>query len=184
MDYNTISGGLNNADELLKLEEAHKLSLLLPAIMRQIFTLEEELTVNLPIAQLRVCLILREGTRTMSDLSRELGVSLSAMTQIADRLERANLVSRVADRNDRRIRCLQLTPQGEKIMLRHEESRIQNVLAVFNCLSTSARMEILAALDTLMKATIAAKTNTPLQETCPPGPHHRKEDLLISKVIS
>ena len=44
---------------------------------------------ELPLAQLRVCGVLCDGPRPMSAVSRELGVSLSAMTQIADRLERA-----------------------------------------------------------------------------------------------
>ena len=56
----------------------------------------------------------------MSALSREFGVSLSAMTRIADRLERARLVKRVAEGGDRRIRHLQLTPRGEKD---HAEAR-------------------------------------------------------------
>ena len=45
----------------------------------------------------------------MSSLGRELGVSLSAITQIADRLERAGLVTRVAKGGDRRVRRLELT---------------------------------------------------------------------------
>ena len=39
----------------------------------------------------------------MSALGRKLGVSLSAMTQIADRLERADMVKRVAEDSDRRV---------------------------------------------------------------------------------
>ena len=58
-------------------------------MMRQLFSADDHLAAELPLAQLRVCGMLYDGPHPMSVLSRELGVSLSAMTQIADRLERA-----------------------------------------------------------------------------------------------
>ncbi len=101
-------------DNSNRFEEANQIASLLPALMRQLFMLDDDLAADLPLAQLRVCAILRDGPHPMSVLSRELGVSLSAMTQIADRLERAKMVSRVAEDSDRRVRCLQLTQKGEK----------------------------------------------------------------------
>jgi DNA-binding MarR family transcriptional regulator len=142
-------------DQTIKWEQAKAIASLLPAIMHQLFTLEDDLAAELPLGQLRLCAILCDGPRPMSVLSRELGVSLSAMTQIADRLERAKLVSRVTVGSDRRVRCLQLTQQGEKMMKRREEHRIHRVLAVLNHISPSARKEILAGLDTLMTASAA-----------------------------
>jgi len=82
-------------DNSLK-QEADRVVAIFPELMRQLFNLEEELAINLPVAQLRVCHILTTGPCPMSTLSRELGVSLSAMTQIADRMERSNLASRTA----------------------------------------------------------------------------------------
>ena len=122
----------------IKLEEAQKIASLMPALMRQLFTLDDEFSNDLPLAQLRVCTILRKGPRQMTALSRELGISLSALTQISDRLERSKLVERVTDLNDRRIRCLQLTANAEKMMVLHENSRIQNILAVLNSMSPGA----------------------------------------------
>jgi len=171
-------------DNPIKLEEANKIASLLPAVMRQLFTLDDNLAVDLPLAQLRVCAILRDGPRPMSIISRELGVSLSAMTQIADRLERVKLVSRVADACDRRIRCLQLTPNGEKMMHRREDSRIRSVSAVLNNMSPSARKEILAALETLLNASLAVKAEKASNGNRVVGLRHRREELSISKVTS
>ena len=125
---------------------------LLVALTREFFTPDGSLAEQMPLAQLRVCGILYDGPRPMSALSRELGVSLSAMTQIADRLERARLVNRVADGMDRRIRCLQLTERGQKLMRSREEARNRRVLAVLEQLSPGARSEVLAALETLVEA--------------------------------
>ena len=66
----------------------------------------------------------------MSALGRELGVSLSAMTQIADRLERASLVDRVNQGADRRVRLLQLTEKGQEMMRRHDEVRVRRISEV------------------------------------------------------
>ncbi len=101
---------------------------------------------------MRVCGILYRGPRPMSALGRELGVSLSAMTQIADRLERARLVRRVAEGTDRRVRCLRLTPRGERIMRRREEARLRRVRAALARLSEEARTEVLVALQRLVRA--------------------------------
>lgn len=166
----------------IKLEEASQIAALLPALMRRLFTLDDDLAMNLPLAQLRVCAILCDGRRQMTALSRELGVSLSAMTQIADRLDRAKLVSRIADQSDRRIRSLQLTPLGEKMMQSRQNSRIQSVSAVLDKLSAGARREILAALEMLLKASLEVNTEKESNGKRLPVSRGRRREFLISKV--
>ncbi len=138
-------------------EQARAIAGYLPALMRQLFTFEDDAVDELPLAQLRVCGLLYAEPRSMSALGRELGVSLSAVTQVADRLERARLVRRVPDGTDRRLRCLQLTERGSKMMRRHEEARTQRVLAILQGLPAPARAEILAALTTLIQACAVQK---------------------------
>jgi DNA-binding MarR family transcriptional regulator len=138
-------------------EQAKAIATLLPAIMRQLFTGEDDPTGDLPLAQLRVCGILQQGSRSMSSLSRELGVSLSALTQIADRLERASLVHRVPEANDRRIRCLQLTQAGEEMMQLHKKHRMEHVLKTIDKIPPKERVEIHTALEKLFEASLAIK---------------------------
>src|SRR5208282_4361288 len=107
---------------------------------------------DLPLAQLRLCGVLSSGPRPMSALSRELGVSHSALTQIADRLERANLVKRVAEENDRRVRCLQLTARGEKMMGKRREARVLRMLSVLEHLTAHERETVRASLEILVTA--------------------------------
>src|SRR5438132_703498 len=90
-------------------ERANALAAILPPLTRKLFAGEDSVAAQLPLAQLKVCGILFEGPKSMSDLGRDLGVSRSAMTQIADRLERTKLVKRASDGTDRRVRCLKLT---------------------------------------------------------------------------
>jgi DNA-binding MarR family transcriptional regulator len=143
-------------DETLTLEQARTIAVLLPTLMRKLAAPDDDLTTKQPLAQLRVCGILFGGPRPMSALSRELGVSLSALTQIADRLERARLVKRVACGGDRRVRHLELTERGESLMRLRESARIQRVLAALEHLSAEAREDVTAALQTLAGACAAA----------------------------
>ena len=139
------------------LEQAKTVASLLSALMRQLGTGLKDPAVELPLAQLRICRALCDGSRSMSALGHEFGVSQSAMTQIADRLERARLVKRVAKEDDRRIRRLQLTPRGKKIMRIHDDVRTERILVVLGYLAPKNRKTVLAALQTLIDAGIATR---------------------------
>ncbi len=117
----------------------------------------KDLADDLPLAQLRLCGVLSEGPRAMSALSRELGVSLSSLTQIADRLERARLVKRTAAEEDRRVRCLQLTARGAAMMRKRRDARLRHSLAVLEHLSSSERELVRTAMETLVSACTRAR---------------------------
>jgi DNA-binding MarR family transcriptional regulator len=137
--------------------QAENVATLLRSLLRELTAGLDDPAVDLPLAQLRVCTVLYGGPRPMSSLGRELGVSLSAITQIADRLERAGLVRRVAEDQDRRVRRLRLTGRGEKMIRLHEEKRIQRTAAALEQLTPEAIKQAAAALETLGRAAAAAR---------------------------
>jgi DNA-binding MarR family transcriptional regulator len=139
--------------------QARAMISLLPAVMRGLFRMDDDLATELPLAQLRVCTILQNGPQSMSTLSREVGVTLSAMTQIADRLERAKMVTRVSAGADRRVRRLQLTEHGEHLMRRRDEERLRAAQAALRQLAPEARDATLKNLEQLLQACMAAKEN-------------------------
>jgi DNA-binding MarR family transcriptional regulator len=141
------------------LETAEAVAGLMPRLARGLIAPVKDPADDLPLAQLRLCGILSEGPRPMSALSRALGVSHSALTQIADRLERARLVKRVAEENDRRVRCLQLTAQGEKMTRNRREARVQRTLAVLERLSAPQREAVRTTLEILVDACSATTFN-------------------------
>jgi len=152
------------ADETL-LEQASHLECLLPRLMRRLFTLDpDHPAAELPLAQLRLCAILSSGPRTISAIGEELGISASAVTQIADRLERAGLVERVSESDDRRVRYLQLTPQGVEIMRSRRELRICRAAQALEQLAPETREAVLQALQALLKASIATAPDPPAQD--------------------
>jgi DNA-binding MarR family transcriptional regulator len=135
------------------LQQAETITALLPQLMRQLFRLDEnDPTTELPLAQLRVCSTLQAEPRTMSVLSRELGTTLSAMTQITDRLERAQLVERITGGEDRRVKLLRLTPHAESLLQARRDRRIKHVTLVLERLSAPIREQIIIALNDLLSA--------------------------------
>jgi DNA-binding MarR family transcriptional regulator len=145
-------------DPAVAMKQAQTIATLLIELLRQLAAgANEDPAVELPLAQLRVCRVLYQGPRPMSPLSRELGVSLSAMTQLADRLEHAQLVKRVAQGGDRRVRCLRLTERGEKMMRFHEEVRVRHIATALEHLSPDARNGVTTGLQTMIQACIATK---------------------------
>ena len=132
--------------------QAKMITALLPILMRKLFAGDDDTAAQLPLAQLRVCGVLSGGPQPMSAIGRELGVSLSAMTQTADRLERVRLVERVSNGDDRRVRCLRLTERGETMMRRREQSRLARVCAALRRLTPKNRTAAVDALNLLVEA--------------------------------
>jgi DNA-binding MarR family transcriptional regulator len=66
--------------------------------------------------QMAIAIILcrRGGRMTVTDVAREFGVSLSAVTASADRMSRIGILRRSRDEADRRVVWLDLTPAGRE----------------------------------------------------------------------
>ena len=137
--------------------EAQEIAARLLAVVRSVFMPVDDQVGEMPLGQLRVCSILFDGPRSMSALSKELSVSLSAMTQLADRLERAQLVKRVFEGTDRRVRRLQLTARGRRIIQDREKARVQQLAIVLDRLSPANRQQVLANLEILLSACAATR---------------------------
>ncbi|MEW6274062.1 MAG: MarR family transcriptional regulator [Bacillota bacterium] len=65
------------------------------------------------------------GRMTVSAAAEEIGVSLSAITALVDRLVKAGLVTRSRDEDDRRLVWLEVTPQGEEVLKACQAGRKQ-----------------------------------------------------------
>lgn len=141
---------------------------LLHSLLQELTAGSDDPAIQLPLAQLRLCRVLSGGLRSISAISRELGVSLSAVTQIADRLERAKLVRRLTEDRDRRIRCLQLTPRGETLLRLHDDERIRRMAAVLEQLPPKSREQVAKTLETLVQASRAARARNGDRPTAKP----------------
>jgi len=134
-------------------EQAAHLERLMPEVARNLFALApDNPALELPIGQLRVCAVLFDGPETLGALGERLGVSSSAVSQLADRLEKAGFVERVTESDDRRVRRLQLSEVGAEMMRNRRQERQARTAAALGRLCPETRAALLAHLEALLDA--------------------------------
>ena len=89
------------------------------------------------------------GPSKISEICEHMMVSAPAASQMADRLEKVNLVQRVPKSGDRRVRNVVLTEQGEIFVKRSIEARQDWVKAIPTELSDDQLDQISDALQLL-----------------------------------
>ena len=139
------------SDDLLH-QQAERLMSGLAHMRRPLAPSPSDIAAGLTLPQLRLCVLLREGPLPMTSVARELSISVSAVTQIADRLERTRWVERTIQQDDRRVRLLRLTPRGARLMRQRHRRRVQWARQVLETLEAADRERVLAAVDTLVEA--------------------------------
>lgn len=81
-----------------------------------LFPLSPEAVGSLTKSQVRVLMLLREGTgRTATELGEGLGMTKASLTGIVDELESRGLAQRTADADDRRKQRIDLSAPGRKL---------------------------------------------------------------------
>ena len=137
--------------------QAESVEATLPRLLRTLFTLEQgHPLAELPLAQFRVCMVLFTGSKSMSQLSEELGISVSAITQISDRLEKIGMVHRSCDSEDRRTKILCLTEYGQNLMSSRRQFRIERVSQALSHLNPEQRQQFVDVLKFMLEAAIQA----------------------------
>jgi DNA-binding MarR family transcriptional regulator len=125
---------------------------------RKLLTVDDP-TLDLPVRQLKVCLALLRQSCSMSEISREIGLSPSAVTQVSDRLVRRGLVERAFQDADRRVRKLKLTSKGLQLMRSHEAKQLRRIAAALGSLSERELDQMLTGLEILTRScTLADST--------------------------
>jgi DNA-binding MarR family transcriptional regulator len=142
--------------------DAEKLENGLSTVMRGIHrTVGAHPLSDLPVAQLRLLRALSAGAQTPSMLSEQLSTTVSAVTQLANRLESAKLVEREEDPSDRRLRRLRLSGRGARIMKKRKALRIAGVEQLLQSLTDEERRAVLSAIERLALASPAARRIEP-----------------------
>ena len=101
-------------------------------------------TSNLTLRQLKVIMLLSiNGSASGQDLAHDLGVGLGTVTGIVDRLIAHGLVSRHEDPHDRRVRRVELTPAGTRLIEDINNAGVEEFRRIMDHLDT----ETLRTLD-------------------------------------
>jgi DNA-binding MarR family transcriptional regulator len=134
-------------------QQAAELTFLISALMRTLYSLETgDLALELPLAQIRACAAITEEPLTITALSSALGISLSAATQLADRLEKAFLVERFVLPDDHRVKLLRMTPHGKQIIDARRARRVERTAKALDVLSAEDRTLVISSIRRLYEA--------------------------------
>ena len=102
--------------------------------------------------QFNALLTLQEfGPLTMGELCKHLFTACSTVTDLADRLERAELVERIRDAKDRRIVRMYLLPKGEEVVQSVISERQRFIDVVLEEYSEIESDQLLKDFETLSK---------------------------------
>lgn len=86
--------------------------------------------------------LLHKGPLTMSELCEAALITNASMTAAIDRLEERAFVERIADKQDRRVRRVQLTAQGAALIRRLYGRHERDLDEVMSAVSLSERAEL------------------------------------------
>ena len=90
--------------------------------------------------------LLHKGALSVNTLGPEVNLTPGSISVAVDRLYGRGLVSRIEDANDRRIRIVDLTPEGKKLIAPVFRRHAANLEKVMEVLSSSERSQLEALL--------------------------------------
>jgi DNA-binding MarR family transcriptional regulator len=130
---------------------AEEIEKLMPKVMRSLFHHSpEDPLADFPVGQLRVLRLISEGVQTPSEIGHAFAMSPSAVSQILNRLHVAGLIERTGDSHDRRVRNLQLTESGERLIQARQAQRIETATHVLREMEVSDRDQLIGLLEKLL----------------------------------
>jgi DNA-binding MarR family transcriptional regulator len=102
---------------------------------------------------LRVLDASKNGQNTIKNVNRIMLVSGANMTGITKRLEKTGFVIRENDPNDERLRRLEITSKGRKVLKNISQEKEENIRRYLIKYSAGKKAEILAMLHKILKGT-------------------------------
>ncbi len=127
----------------------NELSTLLPSIMRGVLKkqTDEIMRGHITMPQfIALEYIKTKGELKMSEIASEMGITLPAATGLIDRLHILKMITRVHDKNDRRIIRIVLSPKGNRVVVRIISKRMKLIKKFFGQLTESERQSYLKIL--------------------------------------
>jgi len=103
--------------------------------------------------QLGIGLLLTEqgGRLTVTDVAKELGITLSAVTAGANRMSKNGLLRRFRDDGDRRVVWMELTAAGKHAVQTYLSARDYTLEKFFGCLSDDDRADLYRIMQKLSR---------------------------------
>jgi DNA-binding MarR family transcriptional regulator len=128
-------------------------------------TLEDS---GLTLTQCKVLTALATGgdrePRAAKDIAVPIGASLPTLSRAVEVLVQRDLVRRIEDTDDRRVRNLMLTEEGERLVRQLLAARLDGLAAFIADLTQTQRRKLATALDSLLEREQIATAYRELKE--------------------
>jgi DNA-binding MarR family transcriptional regulator len=96
-------------------------------------------------------LVHRKGSSSVSDIGDELEITSPAASQLLERLVQQGLIIRSEDPNDRRLRQIALSKQGEIVLQESLQARQKWLEDLVRLLSPDEQEQVVAALNIMLE---------------------------------
>lgn len=97
-------------------------------------------------------ILINQGTMTIGELSQDMALACSTITDLIDRMEKTELVVRVKDEKDKRVVRVEVLPKGQEILDAVLEKRIAFLDSKLTSLSYEEKDNLDKGLDSLYNA--------------------------------
>jgi DNA-binding MarR family transcriptional regulator len=101
--------------------------------------------------------LFHSGSCGVSEIGEQMGISNAAASQTVDRLVHLGLIKRTEDPQDRRAKCLELTPEGRSLIEQGINARGKWVENLTDQLNSDEQQLITSALTLLTEAALKIK---------------------------
>ncbi|WP_094602966.1 Transcriptional regulator SlyA [Sporomusa silvacetica DSM 10669] len=88
---------------------------------------------------------------TAGYLAKKIGVRPSTMSQMLDRLEKADFIVRFTDAVDARVRIIRLTDNGQNMFYHAESKFVEKLVGPFECLTPEEQQFLILLLEKLAR---------------------------------
>jgi len=136
---------------MVDIRQLNSLNEVFSAVMKQIFLTPASSTEaqnEVTWAQQKVLMLLHEhGPMKMSDVARNISVTMPAATAIVDKMVRAGQVQREPDPQDRRVIRIVLSDAGRQLLVECMQTQSRCFEEVLENLDAAKREELLSAFE-------------------------------------
>ena len=115
---------------------------------------------DMPFSHVQILCMLAEGSMTIGDISRSLGIAKPNITPLVDALCEEGLVERIRDMLDRRVVNVHLLPAGQERLAALQDSMMDQVDQWAGKLSRSELREMNNALASILRILEAVRENS------------------------
>ena len=158
-------------NEMVDIKQLQALNDVFTSVMKQIFLTpasSDERHNEMTWAQKKILILLEEyGSLKMSEIARQISVTMPSATAIIEKMVKAELVQRETDPHDRRVIRIVLSGRGRELVAECMKMQAEVFTTILERLDADKRTELLAAFERIRLLLGEVQRATPVVSNTP-----------------